>query len=80
MTGLFLSLSPHVVILKLFNDKPEDILRLSKCRKARLLHYFAIIDFSSSSNTKIDDSDFSNRCGWHNDHGSALTTLPSLVH
>eukprot|EP00956_Cyclotella_meneghiniana_P000036 scaffold83_cov57-Cyclotella_meneghiniana.AAC.2 len=54
----------------------EDILRHSKCCKARLLHYFAMD--ASSSNTKNDDTDFSNWCGWHNDHGSITGLFPAL--
>lgn len=57
--------------------KLEDILRHSKCCKARLLHYFPM-DSSSSSNTKNDDTNFSNWCGWHNDHGSITGLFPAL--
>ena len=57
--------------------KLEDILRHSKCCKARLLHYFAV-DCSSIDNNKNDDTDFSNWCGWHNDHGSITGLLPAL--
>lgn len=57
--------------------KLEDILRHSKCCKARLLHYFAV-EGASIHNKKNDDTDFSNWCGWHNDHGSITGLLPAL--
>jgi hypothetical protein len=55
----------------------EDILRHSKCCKARLLHYF---EMKSSNNDDTDnhDTDFSSWCGWHNDHGSITGLFPAL--
>lgn len=55
----------------------EEVLRHSKCCKARLLHYFAMEGHSSSSSND-DDTDFSNWCGWHNDHGSITGLFPAL--
>lgn len=52
----------------------ENIISKSLCCKARLLHYFPI----ESSNEINDGYDFSNWCGWHNDHGS-LTGLTSAM-
>eukprot|EP00804_Cyclotella_cryptica_P031191 CCRYP_019407-RA/>CCRYP_019407-RA protein AED:0.07 eAED:0.07 QI:216/1/1/1/0.5/0.4/5/431/365 len=57
--------------------KLEEILRYSKCCKARLLHYFAT-ETSLMDNEKNDDTDFSDWCGWHNDHGSITGLLPAL--
>mmetsp|Transcript_4737 Transcript_4737/g.10175 ORF Transcript_4737/g.10175 Transcript_4737/m.10175 type:complete len:416 (-) Transcript_4737:140-1387(-) len=60
--------------------KLETILRNSKCCKARLLHYFATEDDASGDNSKnvIEDTHFSNWCGWHNDHGSLTGLVPAL--
>eukprot|EP00569_Conticribra_weissflogii_P005600 CAMPEP_0171348544 /NCGR_PEP_ID=MMETSP0878-20121228/31168_1 /TAXON_ID=67004 /ORGANISM="Thalassiosira weissflogii, Strain CCMP1336" /LENGTH=413 /DNA_ID=CAMNT_0011852923 /DNA_START=29 /DNA_END=1270 /DNA_ORIENTATION=+ len=63
------------------NHKLENVLRHSKCCKARLLHYFAsetpkVNDETGSNEEK--DTDFSNWCGWHNDHGSLTGLLPAL--
>ncbi|KAL3767329.1 hypothetical protein ACHAWO_007272 [Cyclotella atomus] len=55
----------------------EEVLRHSKCCKARLLHYFAMEGHSSSSSND-NDTDFSNWCGWHNDHGSITGLFPAL--
>ncbi len=52
----------------------ENVIKTSKCCKARLLHYFPIENAGDIEN--IDD--FSNWCGWHNDHGS-LTGLTSAM-
>lgn len=54
----------------------ENILRYSKCCKGRLLHYYAME--ASSSGTVNNDGDFSNWCGWHNDHGSITGLFPAL--
>lgn len=59
--------------------KLEDILRHSKCCKARLLHYFAMENISTSmSSNENADTDFSSWCGWHNDHGSLTGLFPAL--
>jgi len=54
--------------------KLESILTTSLCCKARLLHYFpAEADFEKKQDldkSPGDDSDFSDWCGWHNDHVS----------
>ncbi|KAL7531320.1 hypothetical protein ACHAXR_003976, partial [Thalassiosira sp. AJA248-18] len=59
-----------------YEPKLEQILHHSKCCKARLLHYFATEDDAGGISTEnnTDDTQFSNWCGWHNDHGS-LTGL-----
>ncbi|ACI64788.1 predicted protein, partial [Thalassiosira pseudonana CCMP1335] len=62
-------------------NKLEDTLRYSKCCKARLLHYFASDDNIEATNENAkdnDDTEFSNWCGWHNDHGSLTGLLPAL--
>lgn len=56
-----------------------------------MLHYFATDDKGDSSNSDTDinnssddggvnDTDFSNWCGWHNDHGSLTGLLPAMYH
>jgi isopenicillin N synthase-like dioxygenase len=57
-----------------------DVIKTSRCAKARLLHYFArseeeIQAMASEGNA---DTEFSDWCGWHNDHGS-LTGLVSAM-
>lgn len=63
-----------------YEPKLEKILRHSKCCKARLLHYFATENESNNDSAEIetDDTQFSNWCGWHNDHGSLTGLLPAL--
>lgn len=53
----------------------EKIIAASKCCKARLLHYFPLTaeDIASS-----DENNFSNWCGWHNDHGSLTGLTPGM--
>ncbi|KAL7525192.1 hypothetical protein ACHAWF_001246 [Thalassiosira exigua] len=60
--------------------KLERILRNSKCCKARLLHYFPMkdVDGNDGPEDNGDDTQFSNWCGWHNDHGSLTGLLPAL--
>lgn len=36
------------------------------------------MDSSSNNTSKNDDTDFSNWCGWHNDHGSITGLFPAL--
>lgn len=57
-----------------YNLPLEDVISTSKVCKARLLHYFPIDNAAAVG----DDFDFSNWCGWHNDHGS-LTGLTSAM-
>lgn len=58
-----------------YSDKKlETIITNSLCCKARLLHYFPI----EASDPSDDGYNFSNWCGWHNDHGS-LTGLTSAM-
>lgn len=58
----------------------ENILRHSKCCKARLLHYFPTQDDNNDDDNINDtaDAQFSNWCGWHNDHGSITGLLSAL--
>ena len=72
----------------------ENILLHSKCCKARLLHYFATDNTSDTSSNNIisdnkienddnnasNDTQFSNWCGWHNDHGSLTGLVPAIYH
>ena len=59
-----------------YEPKLEATLRHSKCCKARLLHYFPQRD---TMDTEDDtDTQFSNACGWHNDHGSLTGLLPAM--
>ena len=54
--------------------KLTTLLEESKFCKARLLHYFAV-DRGNDDNGDHDDQkmdSFSNWCGWHNDHVSAV--------
>lgn len=52
----------------------EDVIRRSRCPKARLLHYFPPQEDTSTSET-----DGENWCGWHTDHGT-LTGLVSAMY
>lgn len=69
--------------------KLESVLTQSLCCKARLLHYFPADEIAaadaSSACTSIgtepptdDDTDYSNWCGWHNDHGSLTGLVPAM--
>jgi hypothetical protein len=60
-----------------YEPKLEKILRHSKCCKARLLHYFPPEDDRVDDATAAD-AQFSDWCGWHNDHGSLTGLLPAL--
>ena len=59
-----------------YEPKLEMIIRYSKCCKARLLHYFPPEDDRADGATA--DAQFSDWCGWHNDHGSLTGLLPAL--
>jgi len=75
-----------------YEPKLEKILRHSKCCKGRLLHYFPAEeddrhsaaatddddDRANNNNGARDDAQFSDWCGWHNDHGSLTGLLPAL--
>lgn len=63
-----------------YEPKLESILRNSKCCKARLLHYFSTEDDENDdgNDNDIEDTYFSNWCGWHNDHGSLTGLLPAM--
>lgn len=54
----------------------QNIIQQSLCCKARLLHYFPQNDEEVSS-AKAED--FSNWCGWHNDHGSLTGLAPGML-
>lgn len=59
--------------------KLTEIIKSSKCCKARLLHYFPQNEEELSNNGSNEDSSFSSWCGWHNDHGS-ITGLVSAIY
>ena len=67
--------------------KIENIIKNSLCCKARLLHYFPVDsnpeNMNIESNQKNEkqtnsDVDFSNWCGWHNDHCSLTGLVPAI--
>eukprot|EP00550_Attheya_septentrionalis_P010755 CAMPEP_0198305060 /NCGR_PEP_ID=MMETSP1449-20131203/57715_1 /TAXON_ID=420275 /ORGANISM="Attheya septentrionalis, Strain CCMP2084" /LENGTH=416 /DNA_ID=CAMNT_0044007591 /DNA_START=130 /DNA_END=1380 /DNA_ORIENTATION=- len=63
--------------------KIETIITDSLCCKARLLHYFARDENNMNENKNdesqtMDDMDFSDWCGWHNDHGSLTGLVPGM--
>jgi len=61
----------------------EDIISDSRCCKARLLHYFGRseqeVEEMLKTQSTNQDLEFSDWCGWHNDHGS-LTGLASAIY
>jgi isopenicillin N synthase-like dioxygenase len=61
------------------SNKLSSILSTSKCAKARLLHYYARNDKDTCvSNSKSVEEEFSDWCGWHNDHGSLTGLTPAV--
>lgn len=61
------------------SNKLSSILSSSKCAKARLLHYYARNnDNICESNSKSIEEEFSDWCGWHNDHGSLTGLTPAV--
>mmetsp|Transcript_302 Transcript_302/g.847 ORF Transcript_302/g.847 Transcript_302/m.847 type:complete len:376 (+) Transcript_302:209-1336(+) len=66
--------------------KLDSVLTNSLCCKARLLHYFAAEeeqagsspDAASGDGNDAKDADFSDWCGWHNDHGSLTGLVPAM--
>lgn len=56
--------------------KLADVLRDSKCCKARLLHYFPVAEGTPPPTDEAEA--FSNWCGWHNDHGSLTGLMPAM--
>jgi len=63
--------------------KIESIVAQSMCCKGRLLHYFPTsikIEDSNTTNGSEDsgDIDFSDWCGWHNDHCSITGLVPAI--
>lgn len=56
-----------------------EVIRTSKCCKARLLHYFPMPPSEAGATDVKDESvDFSDWCGWHNDHGSLTGLVPAI--
>jgi len=55
----------------------EQVVKTSKTAKARLLHYFSLKE-NQLLNVR-PELEYSNWCGWHNDHGS-LTGLCSAMY
>jgi len=70
--------------------KFHQLLTESKCCKGRLLHYFPADEVAgmmgASENLEEEtkgtegksDNDFSDWCGWHNDHGSLTGLVPAI--
>jgi len=65
--------------------KIHGVIENSLCCKARLLHYFPVETAghettSHDSLTPAEDSEanFSDWCGWHNDHGSLTGLVPAM--
>jgi hypothetical protein len=72
----------------------QNVIDNSLCCKARLLHYFPVVtenencvkDIVDNGNPSIDiqdgtireDVDFSDWCGWHNDHCSLTGLVPGM--
>jgi|EP01033_Poteriospumella_lacustris_P013414 isopenicillin N synthase-like dioxygenase len=54
----------------------QRIIEESLCCKARLLHYFPQTEEQVAS---ANSEDFSNWCGWHNDHGSLTGLAPGML-
>jgi len=50
----------------------------SLCCKGRLLHYFPIENDQLIDQKDKDIFDFSDWCGWHNDHGSLTGLVPAM--
>jgi len=61
--------------------KFHKLLTESKCCKGRLLHYFPSDEVEKKigkTGSIISDNDFSDWCGWHNDHGSLTGLVPAI--
>lgn len=70
--------------------KLEHVIENSLCCKARLLHYFPADfvnkhdvvggddDETSGDGSPSEEANFSNWCGWHNDHGSLTGLVPAM--
>lgn len=61
-------------------NKLSSIIEKSVCCKARLLHYFAQEKSPTSEavDNATNDDEYSNWCGWHNDHGSLTGLTPAI--
>lgn len=81
-TGLLVARQCDKFVHKNYPTYPEDklhhIIETSKCCKARLLHYFSRTAEEIAADNSTD-LEYSNWCGWHNDHGS-LTGLVSAIY
>mmetsp|Transcript_7459 Transcript_7459/g.10587 ORF Transcript_7459/g.10587 Transcript_7459/m.10587 type:complete len:400 (+) Transcript_7459:91-1290(+) len=64
------------------SDKLFSVINESRFCKARLLHYFAMDTLTNDNDEKQEstsqDTDFSDWCGWHNDHGSLTGLVPAI--
>jgi isopenicillin N synthase-like dioxygenase len=82
--GLLVARQCDVYVRSRCSTYPElrlyKIIRDSVCCKARLLHYFPLVDEKSAAGGAgaVDALDMSNWCGWHNDHGSLTGLTPAL--
>jgi len=76
-TGLLLAKHIDKYVHSLLPSYPKDrlynIIRDSKCCKARLLHYFPLENAEHER-----EADLSSWCGWHNDHGSLTGLVPAM--
>lgn len=58
------------------------LLQRSKCCKGRLLHYYPADQveelMSAATVADYEDMEFSDWCGWHNDHGSLTGLVPAM--
>jgi len=66
------------------SKKLSSVIHNSRFCKARLLHYFAMdppangSEEHKSDRRSTQDTDFSDWCGWHNDHGSLTGLVPAI--
>lgn len=85
--GLLVAKQCDEYVLTQCHDYPpgtiENIIKNSLCCKARLLHYFPVEreqngNGNGNNAKETKDADFSNWCGWHNDHGSLTGLVPAI--
>jgi isopenicillin N synthase-like dioxygenase len=65
------------------NGRFFKLLTESKTAKGRLLHYYPVDEVAhlmpaATADSREGDSDFSDWCGWHNDHGSLTGLVPAM--